>query len=177
MAGLLARGSLPCAAFPVAQWLKWRSALRLQLRGQPRHRAHALTAFPFNPRGEPSAPSSHLRFYGSITARKWIATQQPTPLLIVRLISGAATPTANAAAALVYVTMQKHLDLRLSRDRSPSGRNRKTLRCPVWRCWRRRRARSLRSVRQFLSWIAGLPPLQAQSRDARRAPMSQTISA
>src|SRR6516162_3697738 len=38
MAGLLARGSLPCAAFPVAQWRDWRAARRLQLRGQPRHR-------------------------------------------------------------------------------------------------------------------------------------------
>jgi hypothetical protein len=37
MAGLLARGSLPSAAFPVAQWRNWRAARRLQLRGQPWH--------------------------------------------------------------------------------------------------------------------------------------------
>jgi len=37
MAGLLACGSLRCAAFPVAQWRQWRAAHRSQLRGQPRH--------------------------------------------------------------------------------------------------------------------------------------------
>ena len=37
--------------FPVAEW---RSARRLQLRGQPRHWACARTAFPFDPQREPS---------------------------------------------------------------------------------------------------------------------------
>ena len=57
MAGLLACGSWPCAAFPVSQWLRWRAARRPQLRGQPQLRANALTAFPINPGREPSPRS------------------------------------------------------------------------------------------------------------------------
>jgi len=49
---------MPYAAFPVSQWLLWRAARRLQLRGQPRYR----TAFPVRPEkgtvgGDPKEPA------------------------------------------------------------------------------------------------------------------------
>src|SRR5580658_8487277 len=53
-AGLLAHGSSPRTAFPVAQWLCWCATRRLQLRGQLRLRGNPLPHSHFDPRGEPS---------------------------------------------------------------------------------------------------------------------------
>ena len=55
MAGLLARGSLPCAAFPVSQWRILALGSPLTVAGAAAASAEAFTAFPFNPRREPSA--------------------------------------------------------------------------------------------------------------------------
>src|SRR5579875_3829690 len=62
MAGLLARGSLPCAAFPVSQWHIGARLAAYSCGGSCGFGLHpeeeSLTAFPFNPRREPSETPS-----------------------------------------------------------------------------------------------------------------------
>jgi len=64
-AGLLARGSLPCAAFPVTQWHSgaWLSAYSCGgSRGfRHPHEPGVLTAFPFDPGREPSTDTVSAR--------------------------------------------------------------------------------------------------------------------
>src|SRR5580658_1472585 len=57
MAGLLARGSLPCAAFPVSQWHLGARLAAYSCGGSRGFGSVILTAFPFDPRREPSRTS------------------------------------------------------------------------------------------------------------------------
>src|SRR5215467_13952956 len=82
MAGLLARGSLPCAAFPVAQWRDWRAARRLTLPGSHGIGLHPLagTASPCSlliPEGNHPGENAESGFARQWQLRDCIVTLEP----------------------------------------------------------------------------------------------------